>query len=585
MIEATRAALSKRSDSPVRPTVDLREPEANLFLLTNRLPDWARKVLWTGATLAGAVSMAATCNGGDNQEDQTGQDGDNNSQPTKVDFDFPWHGDDPWYLTSGPHSDGLSQGVRYALDFAAQESVKCPQGEPLTNRWVIAAAEGTVTVAGDENNILDKNHSIVEIDHGNATSGYMHLANVKVQEGQRVKRGDFLGNPSCEVPPGGATSGIHLHFYVEKDGKPIPIEDYNFEGWRTVEDPANYEGKLTKSLEIRQADKRRCGPDVASILSCGGIKNYLKRGEVLGVRTTPAAPVATAQAPIEQPPSVEVSVSKEGVIDLGDWEIGILDWQESPYQELTIDPTNPQQNYREGWKYVTIKTRVKNVGNDIAIGGYLYYDPEAKLKFQIEAGGFAYDSYSLDLELGKKWVPRGFSYPNEINIWVPQTQMDYSLVVTDLLTSQQVSKIPKNIRAADFPAISPDANIKADTEIWDFPGVMSVAFRGTYVNVPNDELYVSLDIQNNYGQDLYTRHSENVTLQAYLPNGRVIESLDLYSIPYELRVDSIAPGLKKTKDLRIGWSDTDLSGSVIVLIYQDHARNNLGGRWAAWRLP
>lgn len=207
----------------------------------------------------------------------------------ELSFRYPFSG--LWYLTAGPHSDGLTDGVRAGLDFAQPEVVACPGGKLLDHRFVEASASGKVAVVGNEKDSTDKNHSIVEIDHDQGLrTGYMHLANIPVMVGQEVKQGERLGNPSCEKPPGGDTTGVHLHWYAKKDGKFLPADGIKFPQGQIKASPNNRDGILTGPDNlVRTADKRRCGPDENSIKSCGGIRNDLDKGAVLG--KVPQSPI------------------------------------------------------------------------------------------------------------------------------------------------------------------------------------------------------------------------------------------------------------------------------------------------------
>ena len=173
---------------------------------------------------------------------------------------------DIWFYTGGPHYDGLSNEVKYAVDFAPPEVVPCPGGLPLENEIVIASESGKVTKVGNQNDQGDPSHSIVEVEDANGfTVGYMHLDNIPVKVGQDVSGGDPLGNPSCETPPGGKTTGIHLHEYLKKDGKPIPIAGTLFSGWDVEELQGNYQGTMQKEINgnsiLLTADTGRWTPE------------------------------------------------------------------------------------------------------------------------------------------------------------------------------------------------------------------------------------------------------------------------------------------------------------------------------------
>ena len=184
-----------------------------------------------------------------------------------------------WYLSGGPHYDGLSNGQRDSIDVIPAKSVSCPGGAPLTESPFPSVIDGQVISVGNENNKNDSQHSVVEIK---ATTGeiveIMHLADIKVKVGQTVKAGDSLGDPSCEFPPGGSTTGEHIHIAIrDSNNNPIPIEGTVFQQGTIHDLPGNYNGTLEKSGQpIITADTRRCGPDQASIDACGGIRNDIE---------------------------------------------------------------------------------------------------------------------------------------------------------------------------------------------------------------------------------------------------------------------------------------------------------------------
>jgi len=77
---------------------------------------------------------------------------------------------------------------------------------------ILAADSGVVVVAGWTGSGYG-NHIIV--DHGNGyTTLYAHLSVLQVQTGQRVNRGDVLG----QMGSTGRSTGTHLHFEVRQGG-------------------------------------------------------------------------------------------------------------------------------------------------------------------------------------------------------------------------------------------------------------------------------------------------------------------------------------------------------------------------------
>lgn len=78
---------------------------------------------------------------------------------------------------------------------------------------ILAADSGTVVVAGWIDNSGYGNR--VMIEHGNGTATlYAHMSVVQVKVGQRVNRGDIIG----QMGSTGRSTGTHLHFEVRNGG-------------------------------------------------------------------------------------------------------------------------------------------------------------------------------------------------------------------------------------------------------------------------------------------------------------------------------------------------------------------------------
>ncbi|MBD5232000.1 MAG: M23 family metallopeptidase [Bacteroidales bacterium] len=110
---------------------------------------------------------------------------------------------DPVYGTTAFHA---------GLDFAA------PSGTP-----VYATADGVVKAAERAGGYGNK----IDIDHGfNYLTRYGHLSKIDVVPGQRVMRGDKIG----EVGSTGKSTGPHLHYEVRfKDEPQNPVNYYFFD--------------------------------------------------------------------------------------------------------------------------------------------------------------------------------------------------------------------------------------------------------------------------------------------------------------------------------------------------------------------
>ena len=563
------------------------------------------------AFAAGSIGIltAAVCEANEDETGQRNGQGDWNEpkieQTGNLERILPVDNPTNSYITGGPHSDGLSAGIRNSLDFAfGRDSVKCPGGEPITDRFAIVATDGEVYFVGSDKK-TDKYHSTVAIKDGEGKiTFYSHLANITVEKGQQVKAGDQLGNPSCEFPAGGKTYGIHLHIAmfqeVVKEGKTVleavPVEGYEFGGWQVVELPGDYQGKLVQeNKDDRIADTRRCGPDQQTIDICG-LRNDLAEGTILGTVETPeATPTQVTSIPTSTETEVphntltpEVVSNREGIFDLGNWEIGILSWDEKPFKETIDYSGNVTTETREGWKYVTVQARGKNLYAGVANNGNPSTGEE--FDFQIVSNGFNYVSEGGDYEPYYFQVPVGFSYPLTIGTWVPETQTDYSLAVYPSSYSQLgeiLGEIKRGTVALDYPFISPDTQILGVGEKWVIPDFAEVSFNKFIVNDCYclniyQEQFASFNVLNTYGYDIGVDYGD-IVLRIFLKDGRVIEGSEYFyseNISYPLK---IAPGLQKQVDLNFGATDEyggeiyDTQGSVIVAF--------MNGEWAAWQLP
>lgn len=304
------------------------------FPLVSKIPKRLRMPIYAGLTTLGvAGGVGAVCNSKETPKLSELQ------QHLGYSAALPFATGEQWWITSGPHADGLSDGVRYALDFAPSTPIACPGSEPYREKFVRAIGDGVVTVSGNENDPDDKNHSIVELDHGNTfTTGYMHLDEIQVEVGQKVEQGDPLGFASCESPAGGGTGGIHSHVYAELGDKPIEIDRVVLSGWTISATEGNYQGVMEKAGEqARTADRRRCGPSQETIDECGGIRNDI-RWENIRLELAPTIalvptirPVETLEKPVIPTVAPKVETRQEEInrkwnlaIGLGQKFIGLM---------------------------------------------------------------------------------------------------------------------------------------------------------------------------------------------------------------------------------------------------------------------
>lgn len=256
----------------------------------------AQFVLKNAATrlLPVSVLIFAGCSGGGGEKNNT-QELENKESSG---YSLPFPKGETWYLTTGPHGDGNSNGIKYAIDIAPPEGGFCPpDGRKFTidNRVVTASASGEVIIKGDDRNRNDPFHSEIRIkDKNGLTQTYIHLDNTqKVKVGNKVKQGDPLGNPSCEFPPGGANTGPHVHVGLMKDGQAIPIDGVVVGGWTIHEGVNGQEGTMTKEGEKTRTANAGRYADVN-----GEIRNDLPNDSNRAVVASPKDPISPISATI-----------------------------------------------------------------------------------------------------------------------------------------------------------------------------------------------------------------------------------------------------------------------------------------------
>ncbi len=114
----------------------------------------------------------------------------------------------------GPRSSpgGIGSTNHQGLDIAFPAETK-----------VYACEAGTVTTAGWNGGF----GKCIIINHGgNVQTVYGHLSEIKVRSGQKVSRGQYIGN----VGSTGNSTGPHLHLGVMQNGRYVNTE----KGWLSV---------------------------------------------------------------------------------------------------------------------------------------------------------------------------------------------------------------------------------------------------------------------------------------------------------------------------------------------------------------
>jgi murein DD-endopeptidase MepM/ murein hydrolase activator NlpD len=99
--------------------------------------------------------------------------------------------------------------------------IGCSEGTPI-----YAAADGIIEYSGNNAGYglyVKIGHRTVEKDFGYTTS-YAHMSKIHVKRGQRVKRGEMIG----EVGSTGLSTAPHLHYEVSFKGKSIKPDEYYY---------------------------------------------------------------------------------------------------------------------------------------------------------------------------------------------------------------------------------------------------------------------------------------------------------------------------------------------------------------------
>lgn len=148
-----------------------------------------------------------------------------------------------WAFTGGPHGAWADGSAWAALDFA-------PPGDALgcvlSNDWVVAAADGLITRAGNGAVIQDLDGDGFE--QTGWVIFYMHVeSRDRVQPGTYLKAGERIGHPSCE---GGVSTGTHLHIARKYNGEWIPADQkglpFVMDGWTSSGEGNEYDGYLQR---------------------------------------------------------------------------------------------------------------------------------------------------------------------------------------------------------------------------------------------------------------------------------------------------------------------------------------------------
>ncbi len=117
------------------------------------------------------------------------------------------------FATTSPFGTRRSYNGGPYSSYHAGQDFGAPEGTPI-----LAPADGTVALAAP----LEVRGNAVILDHGRGIfSGYWHMVELKVEEGQRVAAGDLLGL----VGTTGLSTGAHLHWELRVRGVAVdPVQ-------------------------------------------------------------------------------------------------------------------------------------------------------------------------------------------------------------------------------------------------------------------------------------------------------------------------------------------------------------------------
>ncbi|HYJ79021.1 MAG TPA: M23 family metallopeptidase, partial [Longimicrobiaceae bacterium] len=121
----------------------------------------------------------------------------------------------PTIAPANGHLSSLFSGTRFHPVLRISRPHKGIDIAARTGEPILAAARGTVRFVGNKGNGYG---NMVEIDHGYGyVTRYAHASRLLVRGGQRVHRGDLI----ARVGATGLTSGPHLHYEVEVEGRQV----------------------------------------------------------------------------------------------------------------------------------------------------------------------------------------------------------------------------------------------------------------------------------------------------------------------------------------------------------------------------
>lgn len=216
------------------PLTDGTGPNAFLFLAQNSVNGWKATLEYT-QEFSDWVLQATSMNLP--EEVKTFAHASSITGEGSAQLSLPWAVGDTWKFTGGPHNnEGNKDRPFSALDFNISSG---------QSGQVRAARGGTAYRPCD-------NFVLVYHDDGWKT-GYYHLKDIGVSNGQPVSRGDSLGWTSSQTGCGGSATGPHLHFTLRKNSDRgfQEITGHDIGGWTVLPTNTQYVGCMQRGTEVK----------------------------------------------------------------------------------------------------------------------------------------------------------------------------------------------------------------------------------------------------------------------------------------------------------------------------------------------
>lgn len=211
------------------------EPDLRLFVARREAGQWQVAMEYTAQFYDWATEMPDTLIGFGQKQNLRSAAQARTSVPRGNPvsrLSLPYEMDTGWMLLGGPHgNNGNSLRPWSALDLNPDLS---------SSEKVLAARDGFVYRSSACPNYM-------RVDHPDGwQTGYYHLRDEQVVNGQYVERGAWLGNTSSRVGCGGWASGPHVHFTLKYNGAYQNIAGHDLGGWTVTEGNYAYDGCMVR---------------------------------------------------------------------------------------------------------------------------------------------------------------------------------------------------------------------------------------------------------------------------------------------------------------------------------------------------